>query len=378
MENLRQLHIIRGFAALYVVIGHSKVVFWSGGQEYIANNPMETWSLFDYPIFALDMLSSSAMEFVIVFFILSGFFIGYSFDRNNWKFKDFLINRIVRIYPPYIFSSILAVIVFVFISSYNPSLFSGEWVKPIINRMTNSYNEMNIIGALKSLLYLPQKDYIAGNLSYWSLLPEWIFYIIVPFLISYKRWPFLIFTISFLINAFIPLNFENHLLKFVFEYGFYFFLGIEIYRFITNNEWKSKMPNKFISYSISISLLFSTIAFGILCQKGIVSFRSASVMSASLLSVFSMLTLLTYPINGIIYKIGVFLGNISYSLYVCHLPIFYFLYAIITKYTGTYMFYDRIYWLMIPVAVGVSYFTYLLVEQQTLVLIKKLKNNRLK
>ena len=78
MHNLRQLHIIRGFAALYVAIGHAKIVFWSGGKEYIKTYPVEEWAVFDYIVFAIDMLSSSAQEFVIVFFILSGFFIAFS------------------------------------------------------------------------------------------------------------------------------------------------------------------------------------------------------------------------------------------------------------------------------------------------------------
>ena len=160
----------------------------------------------------------------------------------------------------------------------------------------------------------------------------------------------------------------------MFEYGFYFFLGIEIYRFISSNDWQSKMPSKIVSYTISISILFVTIILGFACEQGLINFDSTSLLSACVLSVFSILTLLKYPIKGIIYKIGVFFGDISYSLYVCHLPIYYFVYAIITKNTGRYLFYERIYWLIIPLAVGISYLSFLLIEKQTLVFIKKLKS----
>jgi len=374
MNNLRQLHIIRGFAALYVAIGHAKVVFWSGGQEYLKTYPVEEWDLFDYLVFAIDMLSSSAQEFVIVFFILSGFFIAFSFERNNWSFKDFLINRVVRIYPPYLFSALLAILVFLFIDYYNPALFTSGSTKPIIVRMTRSYHEMNVAGFLKSLLYLPQQDYIGGNLSYWSLLPEWIFYLIIPFLIGFKKWPLLIFGITYFANTLALFGFENPLLKFVFEYGFYFFLGIELYRFINSNEWQSKMPSKLFSYAIMVFLIFITIVLGVLCEKGIINVDATSLLSACALSVFSIMTLLKYPIKGAIYKVGVFFGDISYSLYVCHLPIYYFAYAIITKNLGRYIFYDRIYWLIIPLAVGLSYLSYLLIEKQTIVIIKKLKS----
>ena len=266
MNNLRQLHIIRGLSALYVAIGHAKVVFWSGGNEYIEKYPIKEWDLLDYIVFAIDMFSSSAQEFVIVFFILSGFFIAYSFKRNNWCFKNFLINRAIRIYPPYVFSVLLAITVFLFIDYYIPTLFMGESTKPIIIRMTNSYNEMNLKAFLKSLLYLPQEDYIAGNLSYWSLLPEWFFYIIIPFLVKIKRWPILIFTSCYFANAFFIFGFENHLLKFLFEYGFYFFLGLELYHFIHNYNWQNKMPSRLISYTITIVLLLPTIVTGILCE----------------------------------------------------------------------------------------------------------------
>jgi peptidoglycan/LPS O-acetylase OafA/YrhL len=119
MSNLRNLHIIRGLAALYVALGHAKVVFWVGGREYIDKFPRSEWGIIDYLLFALDLFSSSAQEFVIVFFVLSGFFIAYSFDKNNWSWKGFYANRALRIYPPYIASAIFAVAVIFFINYYN-------------------------------------------------------------------------------------------------------------------------------------------------------------------------------------------------------------------------------------------------------------------
>lgn len=374
MNNIRQLHIIRGLSALYVAVGHAKVVFWSGGKEYIDKHPLKEWDLFDYLVFAIDMLSSSAHELVIVFFILSGFFIALSYESNNWSLKNFLYNRVIRIYPPYVFSVLFSIIVLLFIHYYTPNLFLYETTKPIILRMTNSYHEMNLKGALKSILYLPQKDYIAGNMSYWSLLPEWIFYIIIPFLVNLKRWPFLIFTVCYFANAFYLFGFENHVLKFLFEYGFYFFLGLETYHFIYNYNWQRKMPSRLSSYSITAMLILTTIVTGVLCEKGIIKFDNFSLLSACALSVFSIMTLLNYPIKGSFYKIGVFLGDISYTLYLCHLPVYYFLYAIAIQIFGRYFFYERIYWLAVPLAIGFSYLSYLLVEKKTLRLIKKMKS----
>ena len=378
MDNLRQLHIIRGLAALYVAVGHAKVVFWSGGAEYLKKYPLESWNILDFLLFAIDMLSSSAQEFVIVFFVLSGFFINYSFNKNNWKMKDFLINRIVRIYPPYLFSVLISIFVFKFIHFYNPTLFTLSSVKPIIIRMTNSYSELDWTGLLKSLFYLPQKDYIAGNLSYWSLLPEWIFYLIIPFTINSKQWLFIIFVTAYFFDVFMPVNISSHdhILKFVFEYGFYFYLGVISHDVIFNTEWKNKMPSKFISYCIAFILLFTTIILGVITERKIISFDKISYLFACLLSLFSMMTLLKYPVKGGSYKIGVYLGDISYSLYVFHLPIYYLFYSFLVKHYNTDIFYSRIYWLVVPFAILGAHMAYLLVEKHTLKYIKTLKLKR--
>ncbi len=370
MKNLRQLHIIRGLAALYVAIGHAKVVFWSGGQDYLQQYPRSEWGVLDYGLFALDMASSAAQEFVIVFFLLSGFFIAFSFDRNNWTIKSFLVNRMLRIYPPYLFSAILAVLVFGFIGYYNEYLFSPDIDKAINFRMRNSYNELNWETTLRSLFFLPNKDYIAGNFSYWSLLPEWLFYIMVPFVITKRKIMVSIFAIFFVVDlTFFHIG-HSHLWLFVSRYGFYFFLGAIFFDFVKSDKWRPYLKSSILSYLAVFILLMSTIGLGIL------EYKPWSHLSACALTMVAILTMLKYPVEQkIVYRLGVFLGDISYSLYVLHLPIYYFLLAILTKETGIYMYYSRIYWLMIPIAVLLSYVGYLLVEKQSITWIKRLKRN---
>lgn len=42
-QRLHNLHAIRGWAALLVVIAHAKYPFWSGGHEYLEKYPMSNW-----------------------------------------------------------------------------------------------------------------------------------------------------------------------------------------------------------------------------------------------------------------------------------------------------------------------------------------------
>ncbi|MGI6409699.1 MAG: hypothetical protein ACOX0V_00465 [Bacteroidales bacterium] len=67
------------------------------------------------------------------------------------------------------------------------------------------------------------------------------------------------------------------------------------------------------------------------------------------------------------------MGKISYSMYLIHVPIFILLYSLLVKFTGVEVFYTRIYWFGVVIAVGISYLFYYAVEHQSLKLIKKFK-----
>ncbi len=158
MANLKYLHIIRGIAAFYVALGHAKVIFWIGGEEYVKKFNRESWGITDYLVFATDMFSSSAQEFVIVFFVLSGFFINHSFTVNKWSMREFYTVRSIRIYLPYIASVFFSLLVFFLISVINPEIFSGKLTRVIDQRIVNSYNELDIGSFFLSILFLPKAD----------------------------------------------------------------------------------------------------------------------------------------------------------------------------------------------------------------------------
>jgi peptidoglycan/LPS O-acetylase OafA/YrhL len=171
-----QLHILRGFSALMVVLGHAKVVFWSGGKMFIEKFPITNWKFYDYLLFLTDLFSSAAQSFVIVFFVLSGFFINLSFKKHNWNFKNFLINRFIRIFPPYFAALLFSLIVILFINYLEKPLFDLHFSRAFNQRLSNSYENLNFKSFFYALFFIPTKDYFACNFSFWSLLYEWIFY----------------------------------------------------------------------------------------------------------------------------------------------------------------------------------------------------------
>lgn len=104
---------------------------------------------------------------VPVFFVISGYCVILSaYHSKNWK--DFLIRRLFRIFPPYLFSLLITLIAI------------------IISKMMTGYNSMAVLPKNLSdilitltLFTYPFSQVGPINWVYWSLTCELIFYIIV-------------------------------------------------------------------------------------------------------------------------------------------------------------------------------------------------------
>lgn len=103
------LESLRGMASLYVCIGHARALLWIGGEHYLKIHPRETLQWTDYLLLGLNMLTRLSTEFVIVFFVLSGFSIAHSL-RNSTAPGSFYKRRFVRLYPPYLLALLWAML----------------------------------------------------------------------------------------------------------------------------------------------------------------------------------------------------------------------------------------------------------------------------
>src|SRR3954465_11832287 len=99
MDKVRSIYLdlLRILSALYVFLFHIGSIGVDDSSS--TTNGLQNNSAFKY---------LSAHYFVIVFFVLSGFFITMSANRPNLTFKNFLIARLGRLYsvliPALIFS----------------------------------------------------------------------------------------------------------------------------------------------------------------------------------------------------------------------------------------------------------------------------------
>ncbi len=149
-QRLNRLEAVRGLAAFYVVLHHT-----------INHNTV----LNGVPV---GFLLRFGQEAVILFFLLSGFVINYSFRHSSDRsFSNYFFKRSTRIYIP---------LFFVFLISYaGQSYIQGELINPQLWTL------------LKNILMLQDWDVVKpnvlaepymGNTPLWSLSYEWWFYML--------------------------------------------------------------------------------------------------------------------------------------------------------------------------------------------------------
>jgi peptidoglycan/LPS O-acetylase OafA/YrhL len=159
-NKLQKLEAIRGFCALYVMFFH----------------------LLPQKIFLLGInvgiLFRFGSEAVIMFFILSGFVIKYSWEKSIDKsFKNFFFRRFIRIYIPLLFIFLLAY----FIKSFTEGrLANPEWR----TLLGNIFMLQDVISQKPNVI----SSVYMGNGVLWSLSYEWWFYMLF-FVLSKKIKP---------------------------------------------------------------------------------------------------------------------------------------------------------------------------------------------
>ena len=156
-NRLEKLEALRGFAALYVVFFHvlPQKIYLLGVN--------------------IGLLFRFGPEAVIVFFVLSGFVIKYTFERSADKsFKYYFIRRFIRLYIP---------LFFIFLLGYGIKCYSeGAWANPDWKTLLgNIFMLQDVISQKPNVI---SAAYM-GNGVLWSLSYEWWFYMLFFVLATY-------------------------------------------------------------------------------------------------------------------------------------------------------------------------------------------------
>jgi len=320
---LTSIDMLRGLAAIAVCYFH----FTHGNPNLLAESNL-LYKTGRYGFLGVD-----------VFFVISGFVIPYAMHRANYNIRNigtFLSKRFIRIEPPYLLSIILVLFL--------------NWLSTLFPFYRGALFNIDFTVLFLHLGYLNAFfDFPWFNDVYWTLAIEFQYYIIIalvfPLLISKNKKYAFIFLALFGLSGF---YIGQH--SFIFNYSLLFIVGILLFQFRIGYLSKSEFGTLLL---ITLMLIFAKF--------------DKRYLIAALLPYF-FITYFEY--SG---RISRFLGNISYSLYLVHIPIG----GRIINLTENFVHHPLVRDLMVFVALAISIFAawlfFLLIEKPAITWSKNFK-----
>ncbi|MGH0545439.1 acyltransferase family protein [Bacillus cereus] len=312
-KRIKELDSIRGLAALTVVFGHFCLMLPSLPNS-IKFSPLRIlWA---------------GGEAVIVFYVLSGFVLSRALYHSKTNYWGYLIKRFVRIYIPYYFWIIITFALFILFSPYEV-VGLRDW---FYDRWQGSITKLDIINHFVLLNNFFTENY---NPVIWSLAQEMRISIVFPFLfllfykLSWKKT--ILFALSFsLINVFLNML---HIGK---AEGFYngyadtlhftsmFMVGMLLFKHqekLIYSYRNMKKINKGFLIALGVILyLYSILIYGISRNDTTFLLKDWGVVMG--VSIFIIMAMSNLKVKAFLNKsVFVYLGEISYSIYLCHFPI---------------------------------------------------------
>jgi peptidoglycan/LPS O-acetylase OafA/YrhL len=278
--RLQGLDSLRGLAALAVVLYH-----YTFGYTQVVGNHMP----------GLDLIATDGHFGVYLFFIISGFVIFMTLERSA-KAIDFSVSRFARLWPPYLVCAALTSLLIV-VMGFNP-------------------HHLTVGDALLNVLMLNK---VIGNvdidLSYWTLTYEVLFYAgaaIIFFGLKIKRleWACLAWLgLSFVtrVSAFDQRHARLGVLLGV-SFCHFFILGMMIYLI-------SQRRNSWLTMTTAI-LAFAMNLFGPSYNPGSIRLWQFMLLTGLFTAVVWLVA--ERKIRFLNVAPLIFLGEISYSLYLVH------------------------------------------------------------
>ncbi|WP_158500414.1 acyltransferase [Xenococcus sp. PCC 7305] len=316
--NLKSLDALRGLLALYVLCGHARWLLWAGHSE---------WKQYIHPLWSNIIAYSSGCfryghEAVIIFFVLSGFFIHLRVSKQLAEKNGFQLDivyffkrRFHRLIPPYVFALLLTLIVDLIGRALYPTLYHAATGDVLLdnNFVNKGFSWTSIIPALFLLPSSLGKDF-GTNGPFWSLSYEFVYYLLYPLWLTIRRfgtWHGYLTGISLALASiwFLPSSFIRSILI---HYPIWLSGAI-----IAEMVVRKRLPK----WTILISCFCSSIAFIAINLNLSESFK---LLFYTLLGSSILLIVISLPIiifRHPLHRFLEFLGIESYTIYICHFPL---------------------------------------------------------
>lgn len=274
-------------------------------------------------------LVDNSYLWVDFFFILSGFLMTHTYQssfRNNihWKdYKKFIFARFIRLYPLHFLLLFLFVVFEIFnLANYQYISINKPQYLSVFQEPFSGRKDINAI--FINLFMLQGFDYTRfplfdiktfWNQPAWSISTQWLIYLILPFLIlgllrKGKITNFIVYILS-LLSIILVIHFGKithlgipGLIRCVSE-GV---AGIITYQIFQNTQYRKFFSKSWISVASFISMIF-------IMHTGFRLVLIVPVFSFLILSISSHRSWITNLLSS---QFLLFLGKISYSIYISH------------------------------------------------------------
>ena len=182
--NFRSLDSLRGILAVYVALGHCRWLLWSGHAAWLASG-YQPWEV--VPAYASALLRYGR-EAVMVFFVLSGFFIHYQSASHivrgatgRTSARSFYRRRWHRLAPPYVFALAVTVVLDAIGRTWWPTLYLAQTGDALLDQTfkAGGYSQASVLPAVVLLPSSLGRDF-GSNGPLWSLGFEAVYYVIYP------------------------------------------------------------------------------------------------------------------------------------------------------------------------------------------------------
>ena len=335
--EIRKLNTLRGIAALIVVVGH-----YSNHSN----------------LFHGALGKGAGRLGVMLFFLLSGFLMSYLYmgkECNRSEINKYAVARVARVVPLFLF---------VVLCSY---FLQASGITGILYDIPNKESLFSHIALL------------SGTSVLWTIPVEIHFYLIFIFLWwIWRRQPahlYILISLIMVILVFFAFpRFKGSISGIPYIIALtpslpYFFVGVVFGRLYAKWKTPAYLSNRvYILSLLLIPLLYPTIFHSITGHYHGMWRDTGVLFTVSL--VFFMFVFLTPDDDTIIAnRIGDFLGKISYSLYLLHLPILWQIKPLVIKFPELFL---PVY---LCLSIIISYISYLVIEYPCRSFIKNISFN---
>jgi peptidoglycan/LPS O-acetylase OafA/YrhL len=181
--NLRTLDMLRGLLAVYVLLGHCRWLLWAGHAAWMTA-PHQRWL---EPVVYASASLRYGREAVMVFFVLSGFFIHLGAERQV-SAGSFYRRRLHRLGATYLFALIVTIGLDSIGRSIFPALYYGGTGDSLTDAifLRTGYGAASVGPAVVGLPSSLGYDF-GSNGPLWSLAFEMVYYALYPLWLALRR-----------------------------------------------------------------------------------------------------------------------------------------------------------------------------------------------